>query len=180
MNPPYIALFCLSLFTVSAFAEAPQELLVAKKEYEQAKPPGNEAARLNYVNRLAKIVDAFVTDRLTSGSRKSSKDLDPVYAELRKHPAPKDSDSRKLSQFLVGKWQSPRHEYLFRKDGTWSMLPLEEGTTHGTWRIEGNQYSDTAATKPPMTSRYTIIVLNERYFVFMDKDYVFFESRIKE
>jgi len=31
--------------------------------------------------------------------------------------------------------QSPRHDYLYRRDGSWTMLPGDEGTTHGTWRI---------------------------------------------
>jgi hypothetical protein len=41
---------------------------------------------------------------------------------------------------LVGKWSSPRHDYLYPSDGSWTMLPADEGTTHGTWRIERNQF----------------------------------------
>jgi hypothetical protein len=58
-----------------------------------------------------------------------------------------------FSSLLVGKWQSPRHDYLFRADGTWTMLPAEEDgvqSTHG--RIEGNQFFDTAATEPKRAS----------------------------
>jgi len=39
------------------------------------------------------------------------------------------------------------------------MLPIEENITHGTWRIEGNQYSSTVATEPPETTQYTIILI---------------------
>jgi len=49
------------------------------------------------------------------------------------------SDSKALSARLVGKWESPRHDYLYRADGTWTMLPVEPDIAHGTWRIEGNQ-----------------------------------------
>ena len=141
-------------------------------------PTGSETARINYVNALAKIVDGYIADYLVTGTRKHSEELEALYAELKQHPTPKGSDSAKLSSLLVGKWQSPRHEYIFKKDGTWSMLPIEKNTIHGKWRIEGNQYYDTAAIEPASTSQYTIILLNTRYFVFAENDAVFFESRI--
>ena len=85
-----------------------------------------------------------------------------IDAEIKEHPAPKDSDSKALSRLILGKWESPRHDYLYRADGTWTMLPADPDTTHGTWRIDGNQYFDTAATDPPQTSQYTIILISSR------------------
>jgi hypothetical protein len=82
----------------------------------------------------------------------------------------------------VGEWRSPRHDYLFREDGTWTMLPAEQfgiQSTHGTWRIEGNQLVDTALVDPPDTSRYTNILISDKDFVFADDEYVFYETRIK-
>ena len=43
----------------------------------------------------------------------------------------------------------------------------------------GNQYFDTAATDPPQTSQYTIILISSRDFVFADQEGVFLEVRIK-
>jgi len=64
--------------------------------------------------------------------------------------------------FSSANGNSPRHDYLYRADGTWTMLPADPDTTHGTWRIDGNQYFDTAATDPPQTSQYTIILISSR------------------
>jgi hypothetical protein len=58
------------------------------------------------------------------------------------------------------------------------MLPLEEGLTHGRWRIEGNQYFDAAATGPPATSPCTIILLTKKDFVFADQTRVFDGTRL--
>ena len=47
------------------------------------------------------------------------------------------------------------------------MLPAEEDgvqSTHGRWRIEGNQFFDTAATEPSEASQYTMITRKD--FVF--------------
>jgi hypothetical protein len=101
----------------------------------------------------------------------------PRDAEIKQHPAP--NDGKALSMLLVGKWESPRHDHLYRADGTWTMLPVEPDITHGTWRIEGNQYFDTAAIEPPQTSQYTIILISKRDFVFTDQEIVFYETRLK-
>jgi hypothetical protein len=57
------------------------------------------------------------------------------------------------------------------------MLPIEAGITNGSWRIEGNQYFDTAATEPPLKTQYTIILITKKDFVFMDQTDVFYETR---
>lgn len=64
-------------------------------------------------------------------------------------------------------------------DDTWTMLPADENTTHGRWRIEGNQYFDSAATEPPETTQYTIILITKKDFVFADQEDVFYEKRLK-
>jgi len=50
------------------------------------------------------------------------------------------------------------------------MLPVEE---------KGNQYFDTAATDPPETSQYTIILITKKDFAFTDQTDVFYETRLK-
>jgi len=59
------------------------------------------------------------------------------------------------------------------------MIPVEPDITHGTWRIQGNQYFDTAATDPPETRQYTIILITKQDFVFTDQEVVFYEKRLK-
>jgi hypothetical protein len=71
-------------------------------------------------------------------------------------PAQSDEDIH-LPHLLVGKWRSPRHDYLHAADGTWRMLP--PAATHGHWRIEDHQliisWSDPELrNRPP--ARYNI------------------------
>lgn len=141
----------------------------AKRDYEKISHPG-EAARSDYISRLVRMRE--------KAARARTDEWQAIDDEIKRHPAPNDSDSKTFSSLLIGKWASPRHEYLFRLDGTWTMLPADENTTHGRWRIEGNQYFDTVATEPPETTRYTIILITKD-FVFTDQKHVFYERRIK-
>lgn len=93
-----------------------------------------------------------------------------IDAELQKHPAPKDIDSKKLRQLLVGKWASPRHVYVFRANG---KCGTEGGAIDGNWRIKGNQLIEDG-------SHGTIILLNSEYLIYTEKDGVFFHSRVRE
>jgi hypothetical protein len=56
-----------------------------------------------------------------------------------------------------------------------TMLPADPDTTHGTWRIENNQYFDIVATDPPETRQYTIILISKQDF----QEIVFYEKRLK-
>jgi hypothetical protein len=145
-------------------------LQAAKRDYKKISKP-SEAARSDYITRLVRMRE--------KAARLKTDEWQAIDAEIKRHPAPGDSDSKKLSSLLVGGWKSPRHDYLYRPDGTWTMLPVEEGITHGRWRIEGNQYFDIAATDPPETSQYTIILISRKDFVFTDQTYVFYETRLK-
>src|SRR5262249_58054811 len=73
-------------------------------------------------------------------ARQKTDEWKAIDNEIRQHPTPKDSDGKIQSGRLVGKWSSPRHDYQYKGDGSWTMLPADEGTTHGTWRIDGNQF----------------------------------------
>jgi len=145
-------------------------LQAAKRDYEKMSKP-SEAARSDYITRLVRMRE--------KAARLKTDEWQAIDAEIKRHLAPSDSDGKTLSSLLVGEWASPRHEYLYRADGTWTMLPVEENVTHGRWRIEGNQYFDTAATDPPETSQYTIILITKKDFVFTDQTSVFYETRLK-
>jgi len=141
-----------------------------KRDYGKISHP-SEAARADYITRLVRLSE--------EATRTSDYTWQAIDAEIKQHPAPNDSNNNVLSILLVGKWESPRHDYLYRADGTWTMLPVDPDTTHGTWHIEGNQFFDTAATDPPETTQYTIILITKRDFVFTDQERVFYEKRFK-
>ena len=130
-----------------------------------------EAARLDYITRLVRL--------RKEAARGKTDAWQAIDAEIKQHAAPRESDSKAFSKLLVGKWESPRHDYLYRADGTWTMLPADPDITHGTWRIEGNQFFDTAAIAPGETDQYTIILITKRDFVFTDQEVVFYETRLK-
>lgn len=152
---------------VSTQAAEKQEFDAAKKEYEQSSR--DETARLTYVTKLAQIADRLVSEYRQSGQRNDEL-MGAINSELQEHPAPKDIDSKKLRQLLVGKWESPRRTYVFRANGKWGT---EGGAMDGNWRIEGNQLIEGVERGP-------IILLNHDYFIYSSRDAVFFHSRVKE
>jgi len=176
MSPPYlVTAISAILLSTSLLAEEPKELQDARLKYEQASPyptEAAEAARSHYVTRLVRMRETF--------ARLETDDWQAIDAEIKRHPAPPDSDAKALSRLLVGEWQSPRHDYLYRADGTWAMLPAEEGSPNGHWRIGGNQYFNKPATDQALEEQFTIILLTATDFVFADKENVFYEKRIRK
>ena len=164
MKTIHLAAFCIVAVATSLAAAEPRGLATLKKEYAQNAHP-DEAARVNYVRMLA---DLRATQAKHNGNWQA------VDAELRKHPAPKDANSAAYTKLRIGEWTSPRHGYVYRKDGTWSMTPVEPGATHGKWKIAGNQYFDGAGAD---MTKYTIILLTSKDFIFTDGQVVFFEKR---
>lgn len=104
-----------------------------------------------------------------------SEDCFKVDAEIRRHPAPENTEG--YTKLMVGKWSSPRHEYIYRADGTWSMLPAEAGTTRGRWHIKGNRFFSSADIDPDDSRAYTILLLTKDNFIFTDGKTVFYEER---
>jgi hypothetical protein len=141
-----------------------------KHDYGKISHP-SELARSDYITRLGRLRE--------EAARLKTDAWQAIDAEIKQHPVPNDSDGKILSGLLVGQWESPRHDYLYRADGTWTMMPAEPDIAHGTWRIQGNQYFDTAATDPPETRQYTIILITKQDFVFTDQEVVFYEKRLK-
>lgn len=64
-----------------------------------------------------------------------------------------------LRQLMIGRWTTGRHDYDFKADGTWRMLPADISTTKGTWRIENHQLIDDTGTRTIMEASHKQIVL---------------------
>jgi hypothetical protein len=141
-----------------------------KRAYGKIAHP-DETARAAYILRLIRLRE--------EAARRKTNAWQAIDAEIREHPAPVGADSAALSSLRVGEWESPRHEYLYRADGTWTMTPVEPEATHGTWRIEGNRSFESVAADPPRSFEYTIILMTKRDFVFTDGEIVFYETRLK-
>jgi len=151
-------------------ATEPEGLVQAKNQFAQLPDPA-EADRQNYLLKLSKLRESLAQNV-------GSEDCFKVDAEIRRHPAPEDTKG--YTKLMVGKWSSPRHAYLYRSDGTWSMLPEEEAATRGRWRIAGNQFFSNADIEPSGSGAYTILLLTKDDFIFTDGDTVFYEERISE
>jgi hypothetical protein len=181
-----VALAGAALYPLAARAQQPTEAqqtpaprYVAafekmKRDYGKIAHP-SEQQRADYISRLVRLREEAI--------RKMSYTWRAIDTEIAQHPVPADSDGKALAARFVGQWSSPRHDYQYRADGTWIMLPADPDSTNGTWRIEGNQYFDTTAVDPSGTRQYTIILISKRDFVFSETDkdgvYVFYETRLK-
>jgi hypothetical protein len=152
---------------VSTRATEKPDFDAAKQEYEQSSH--DEAARVTYVTKLAKVAGRLVSQYRRSGQR-NDEVMGAINSELEKHPAPKNVDSKRLRQLLIGRWESPRRTYIYRENG---KCGSEDGPISGDWRIQGNQLLQGDLSGP-------IILLNEDYFIYSSRGSVFFHSRVKE
>jgi hypothetical protein len=152
---------------VPAHAAEKQDFETAKQEYEQSSH--DEAARVTYVTKLAQVAHRLVSEYRRSGQR-NDEVMGAINSELEKHPSPKNVDSKKLRQLLIGRWESPRRTYVYRANG---KCGSEDGPISGDWRIQGNQLLQGDLSGP-------IILLNEDYFIYLSRGSVFFHSRVKE
>jgi uncharacterized repeat protein (TIGR03803 family) len=132
-------------------------LKAAKAEYEASSR--HEAARIRYVTKLADM-SAQLTPKILHNPDVDAKvayanQAGAIEEELRKHPMPRNVDSRKLSQLLIGEWESPRHTYVFRADGTYGVADEQRAK----WRIDGNECIDDVSRGP-------IVLLDHNYFFY--------------
>jgi hypothetical protein len=147
----------LVISTTNRIAAELNEIESAKAEYDTSSH--DEAARVRYVTKLADMwaqvapkilhnpdVDAKVAYANQAGA---------IEQELRKYAMPRNVDSRKLSQLLIGEWESPRHVYVFRADGTYGVGDEQRDK----WRIDGNEYIDDVSRGP-------IVLLDRNYFIY--------------
>ena len=116
---------------VRVFAQtSPQkDFEAAKQKYEQSSH--DETARVAYVTKLAQLKIELLKVPNEQDDLKRA-----INSECQKLPYPKDVDSKKLKQLIVGKWASPRRHYVYLANGKWGQ---EGGAITGNWRIQGNQ-----------------------------------------
>jgi hypothetical protein len=167
------ALLLLWIGAAMAWAQdsAPAELKAIEARYDPARLSSDEALREKYITELTDLRWALV---------KAGRDgWRAVDDEVIRHPAPARGDPR-WTKFIAGTWYSPRHDYLFKADGTWTMLPADPDATQGTWKIHGNQLiedvpgmSDAGLTSPPET----IILINDHLFIATSGGDVFYQKR---
>src|SRR4029077_12199060 len=117
-------------------------LKAAKTEYDTSSH--DEAARVRYVTKLAGMLGKGMQYWWRTHDKMGGPNLDGVEEELIKHPMPRNVDSRKLTQLLIGKWASPRHVYVFRADGTYGVADEQRDK----WRIDRNEYIDDVSRGP--------------------------------
>ncbi len=168
--------FILLLIAVTAggrlSAGEPAVLREARAVYQRETPQPSEADRERYVTRLVRLREMI--------ARKKG-DWQAIDAEVKRHPAPAESDPAVFAALLVGSWRSPRHDYIYHSDGTWSVadpMPGNDGSAVGRWRIEGNQCIESYASGAPMPRRYTILLLTGHDHVVTDGESVFYRVRI--
>jgi len=167
-----LAATCLS---ANLFAMETKELADAKAEYMKA-PFGSESARLQYVDKLASMLRRYSFHMTGVQADAYVKEIE---SELRAHPAPKTIDAEQLRDILLsGNWKSVRHDCQYNSDGSYLLLPEVKGEAPGQWRIESNRYIDAATAGHRTDERYTIAVLNDRYFIYFDKKDMVFNSRV--
>ena len=160
------------LMAVRVFAQtSPQkDFEAAKQKYEQSSH--DETARVAYVTKLAKLkVELLKVPNEQDDLRGA------INSECQKLPYPKDVDSKKLKQLIVGTWASPRRHYVYLANGKWGT---EGGKLGNNWRIQGNQL-----ILGGNFDNGPIILLNQEYFIYSAPSRgggidVMFHSRVKE
>lgn len=142
----------------------------ASAETSRSRP---EARRFSEGDRT-RVLRALLKQRAELAQAGKMPELRSCDAQIKSHPAPSDGDPVRLTRRLAGKWRSPRHDYLYRADGSWTLLPAEKGTLHGRWRTTGNQLEITSGyAKTESVAKYTLILLTDKEFVYTDGDAVF-------
>lgn len=148
------------------YAKEPSELEAAKQEYEKAAHDGEDAARARYVNKLSQMLSRLIAEKQSRGRYENIEYWNAIFAELKRHPLPINSDPQSLSKLIVGKWESPRRIYEYRPDG----LVVSDASSD-RWRIEGNDLFKG-------DQRYLLLVLDRSYLVFTDGEAVFHHTRV--
>jgi hypothetical protein len=168
-------LFIVFLFAGKALGK-PESLKDLKEEFLQGK-----IKRDDYLDRLVALTCSNVWSNEYKNESLSDTEMSAIDKEIKKYPLSSKSGSEVLAHLRVGEWESPRHGYLYRSNHSWTMLPIEDGVTHGLWKIEGNKYYDWIPDlkETPQQNAYIIILLDAKYFVFSDNGYLYYEKRIR-
>jgi hypothetical protein len=149
-------LFVIGIVSATTAAE-PQELVNARGKFDSLQQP-TEADRVRYITQLVRLRESL--------TRQDADKMLAIDKEIMRHPMSMPPDSHELAKLIVGKWTSPRHQYLYRTDGSWTMLPEfidGEKATHGIWHVDGNRFSQGQSNAD--ASPETIILLTATDFV---------------
>jgi hypothetical protein len=103
------------LATASISRGDPAELLRAKAAFEHLKRPSEEE-RVHYIVHLIGLRQRYAK----LADQQWRWDVD---AEILSRPAPPATAT--YVRRIVGKWRSPRHDYLYRANSTFTTLPVE-------------------------------------------------------
>ena len=140
--------------------------------------------RETYLDRLATLRERYcsaldaMTARNSVARRHDENAVTAIDSEVKRYPLSPPANSTSLSRLMVGRWDSPRHQYLYKPNHTWTMLPVLRGVTQGAWDIQGNQYVDWVPSIYPSKFSFTIILLDHKYCIFTDNaDAVFYMNR---
>ena len=153
-------------------ADAPPELKAIEARYDQPALAKDEALREKYILELSTL-----RMKIAQANEDGWQEVDH---EIAQHPAPANGDSQALSKMRLGVWHSPRHDYTYKANGTWKMTDGgsdDPDATHGLWSIKGNRYTDYVPGADSDTQTYTLILIDHEYFIFADKDTIFYEKR---
>jgi hypothetical protein len=141
---PLALLLFLGLSICNCLGHDAPDLKTIMARYDQARLTPDETFREKFVMELARL--------RWSLAQRGKEGWEDVDAELRRHPAKPDTTA--FSKARVGKWISPRHDYLFRANGTWLMTDISSpDATHGTWSVDGTDYVETVAVQPSLRNR---------------------------
>jgi hypothetical protein len=151
-----------AMFSVATLlADEPKQLIELRQRFE-AIHHLSEADRVRYITALVRLRESL--------TRADVDKMNAIDAEVMRHPMPPNVDSAALRKQIVGRWRSPRHSYIYRADGTWTISDDgkdgDETALHGLWRIEGNKFFWRAIAVPKdVETEETIIILTETDFV---------------
>ncbi len=127
------------------------------------------------------LLSKLIKRRAALASAGKTLELQACDTQIKRHPAPADADPAETGRRLAGKWHSPRHDYFYRADGTWTLIPAEQGDLHGRWRVDGNRLEIASGYEGSLTTeKYVLILITGRDLVFADGETVFFETRLSQ
>ena len=170
---------CLVFFVVVGFgfAEEPQELIALRNRFEASPDKNTDAARVRYIHSLIDLEKKCLDVYESSGKRQGGNEVTAVNLEIARRPAPKDYNPS--PSLLVGDWKGSRHGTRYFSDGKWIMLPEDDCTTHGNWKIIKNEYfKNYSDWGDKFDAGSSIYLLAHNYFVFGDLKGVYILKRI--
>ena len=172
MSPKMLPALVAAFLPITILAQEPKELVKARREFEQVSMHPDEPTRIAYIARLVAMRERYAEAGRTAA-------WEAIDGEVRDNPMPENVDRRALAKLLDGMWRSPRHEYRYKRNGSWTMLPADKKSPHGKWRIKGNQFTSTTTIDPGAEpDQFTLILLDATNFIYSDRGAVFYLTRI--